>query len=149
MTDTVFDGIDYGPLYLLPGTWKGEKGMDVAPESDGSIEENPFNEEILFEAIGNATNAGKQNLAVVRYHQKVYRRSNNTQFHDQLGYWIWDAAANTVMQTISIPRAVTLVAGGSFDPATIKNDSALLVLKSKDGGDWGVAQLPYHAKQIA
>ena len=32
--------IDYGPLAGLIGTWKGDKGADIAPEPDGT-EESP------------------------------------------------------------------------------------------------------------
>ena len=28
--------IDYGPLIELIGIWKGDKGIDVAPELDGT-----------------------------------------------------------------------------------------------------------------
>ncbi|MGI9295747.1 MAG: heme-binding beta-barrel domain-containing protein [Pseudomonadales bacterium] len=143
MSNSVIDGIDYGPLALLLGTWKGDKGMDIAPEPDGTTEENPFYEEIVFEAAGDVDNADKQNLAAIRYHQQVYRQSNDKQFHDQVGYWLWDAAANIVMLTISIPRGVTLVAGGPFDPASIKDDSALLRVASEIEGDWGIAQSPF------
>ena len=30
--------IDYGPLAALIGTWEGDKGVDVAPEPDGTEE---------------------------------------------------------------------------------------------------------------
>ncbi|MBW2290584.1 MAG: hypothetical protein JRG90_22590, partial [Deltaproteobacteria bacterium] len=46
--------IDYGPLTGLIGNWKGDKGMDVAPEPDGS-EESPYWETIDFDAIGDVT----------------------------------------------------------------------------------------------
>ena len=143
MSNTIIDGVDFGPLALLPGLWKGEKGMDIAPESDGSAEENPFHEEILFEVVGDVTNAGKQTLAVIRYHQKVYRKSDNQQFHDQIGYWIWDGAEQTVMFTLTIPRAVALVAGGPFDLNSIKDRSAFISVESEEGSDWGVAQSPF------
>lgn len=143
MSSTVIEGIDYGPLALLIGNWKGDKGMDVAPEPDGSVEESPYHEQIVFEAAGDVSNAEKQTLAIVRYHQKVFRKSDDQQFHDQLGYWLWDASEQTLMFTLSIPRAVTLVAGGTFDPASIKGASALLRVESEEGGDWGVAQSPF------
>ena len=66
--ETVIEGINYGPLACLVGTWKGDKGLDVAPEPDGK-EENPYFETILFEAIGDVKNAGEQVLAALRYHQ--------------------------------------------------------------------------------
>lgn len=140
---TIIDGINYGPLALLVGKWAGDKGMDVAPESDGTVEENPFYEELVFDAAGNVTNADRQELAIIRYYQKVFRKSNQEQFHDQLGYWLWDAKAQTVMHTISIPRGVTLIAGGEFAFDSDELDSALLNVASEDGGDWGVAQSPF------
>jgi hypothetical protein len=32
MAGTTIDGVDYGPLFGLAGTWRGDKGMDVAPD---------------------------------------------------------------------------------------------------------------------
>lgn len=143
MIETIIDGVDFGPLAVLPGIWKGEKGMDIAPEEDGSKEENPFSEEIVFEIVGDVTNAGKQTLGVVRYHQKVYHNKDGQQFHDQVGYWVWDPAACTVMFTLTIPRAVSLVAGGDFDMGSINDDAVSITVESEEGGDWGVAQSPF------
>ena len=104
MTDTSTD-LNYGPLTALIGTWAGDKGMDIAPEPDGE-EHNPYHETILFEAIGDVTNAESQRLVALRYHQVVRRNSNNKVFHNETGYWIWDAERNLVMQTLTIPRGV-------------------------------------------
>ena len=67
--------------------------MDVAPEPDGT-EHNPFYEQLLFEPIGTVTNAEQQTLAALRYHQVVLRKSNDKVFHNETGYWLWDAASN-------------------------------------------------------
>jgi hypothetical protein len=32
---TTIEGINYGPLTALVGTWEGDKGVDRAPEPDG------------------------------------------------------------------------------------------------------------------
>ena len=53
--------IDFGPLTGLIGQWEGNKGMDVAPEPEGS-EENPFYETIIFSKVGRVQNAESQNL---------------------------------------------------------------------------------------
>ena len=63
--NNTFDEIDYGPLAALVGTWTGDKGTDIAPDADGP-EENPYYEIIVFEAIGDVTNAGEQTLAALR-----------------------------------------------------------------------------------
>jgi hypothetical protein len=140
MSETVIDGIDYGPLACLVGTWKGDSGMDVAPEPDDD-EHNPYYETISFEAAGDVTNAEEQTLSVVRYHQVVSRKSNDEVFHDQVGYWLWDPATDTVIQTLTIPRAVTLLAGGK---AARDGDETLLeVAASADSDEWSIAQAPF------
>ena len=63
---TIIDGINYGPLAALVGTWEGDKGIDRAPEPEGE-ERNPYYETIVFEAAGDVTNAEQQILSVVRY----------------------------------------------------------------------------------
>jgi len=125
----------------LVGLWKGERGIDVAPEPD-NIERNPFYEEILFEGIGDVTNAKKQVLTIVRYHQKVFRKSNDEQFHDQLGYLTWDAATGIITHSFIIPRGVAVVAGGQAE----QDDEGQVIIKmqAKDGDpDWGVSQSPF------
>lgn len=108
---SVIDGVNYGPLAGLVGRWFGDKGVDKVPEPDGE-ERNLYHELIEFSAIGDVTNAEKQTLAILRYHQIVSRKSNNEVFHDQVGYWTWDSADNTVVQSFIIPRGVAVVAEG-------------------------------------
>jgi len=140
MSGTVIDGVDYGPLACLIGTWKGDSGMDVAPEPDDT-EHNPYYETITFEAAGDVTNAEEQTLSVVRYHQEVSRKSNDKVFHDQVGYWLWNSATDAVIQTLTIPRAVSLLAGGS---ATAGDDRTVLNVRAKDGdAEWGIIQSPF------
>jgi hypothetical protein len=137
---TVIDGVDYGPLACLVGIWDGSDGMDVAPEPDDD-EHNPYYETISFEAAGDVTNAEQQTLAIVSYHQVVKRKSNDKVFHDQVGYWLWDAADGTIVQTLTIPRAVTLLAGGS---AQLEGDTTTLEVRSVDGDErWGIVQSPF------
>lgn len=133
--------INYGPLTGLIGKWQGDKGIDVAPEPDGT-ERSPFYETILFEAAGDVDNAETQVLTIVRYHQEVFRKSNDKQFHDQVGYFTWDEATGVITHSFVIPRGVGVVAGGKViseegSKITIKVDAA-------DGDpDWGVSQAPF------
>lgn len=138
MSDPVI--VDYGPLAPLIGTWYGDRGLDVAPEPDGR-EETPYFETLTFVPIGTVTNAEQQLLAGLRYHQSVSRRINNQVFHDQVGYWIWDAAAATVVQSLMIPRAVGLIARGRW--AGTSSPLVLEVECAGDGSDWGVVQSPF------
>ncbi len=72
--------IDYGPLTELIGVWKGHKGMDIAPESDGT-EENPYYETITFTEGGTVDNAESQTLSILFYRQIVKRKSNDEKEH--------------------------------------------------------------------
>lgn len=138
--DSIIEGIDYGPLACLVGEWKGDSGMDVAPEPDDD-EHNPYYETIVFTAAGDVTNAEEQTLAVVSYHQEVRRKSNGKVFHDQVGYWLWDAATGVIVQTLTIPRAVTLLAGGA---ARQEDETTVIEVKAVDGAeDWGIQQSPF------
>ncbi len=144
---TTIDGIDYGPLAALLGVWKGDKGVDRAPEPDGE-ERNPFYETITFEAAGDVTNAEQQVLAVVRYHQVVSRKSNDKVFHDQVGYWLWDASDNTIIETFTIPRGVAVVAGGSLAaPASLDQELVFDVSADASSPECGIVQAPFMFKQ--
>ena len=133
--------VNYGPLTDLIGEWKGDRGIDVAPEPDGT-ERSPYYETIAFEAAGDVDNAEKQFLAILRYHQKVYRKSNDVQFHDQVGYFTWDEATGVITHSFVIPRGVGVVAGGQV----ISEEGGTITIKvdAADGDDdWGISQAPF------
>ena len=140
---TIINGVDYGPLAALIGTWAGDKGVDNSPEPDGE-ERNLFYETILFEAIGDVDNADKQILAVLRYHQVVSRKTNHEVFHNETGYWIWDKADDTIMQSFSIPRGVAILAGGNCPAPADMNAELTLSVKAVAGDlTCGVLQSPF------
>lgn len=148
--NTVIDGVDYGPLALLVGNWRGEKGLDTAPEPDGK-EENPYYETLMFEAIGDVSNAESQTLAVLRYHQVVSRKSNDKVFHNETGYWMWDAKSDVVSHSLTIPRGVCVLAGGSAEIGA-DGQVTLRVRARSDDPDWGIIQAPFmrdNAKTLA
>ena len=128
---------NFGPLAALIGVWKSDKGSDVAPTPDNS-EHIPYHETLTIEAVGDVTNAKKQHLWVIRQHQVAQRKSDNEVFHDQIGYWTWDADQQEVTQSLTIPRAVCLLAGGT---ASQTNGTVKLNVSSKSGDQhWGIAQ---------
>ena len=140
------ESIDYGPLTGLIGVWKGDKGLDIAPEREGA-EDNPYYETIVFSPVGDVTNAEAQSLAVLHYRQIVQRKSNDEVFHDETGYWMWDAAAGVIMHSLTIPRAVSVLAGGTHDGAT--NDDGQIILEvgaALDNEDWQIIQSPFMRK---
>ena len=134
------DDINYGPLTQLIGTWQGDKGLDIAPEPDGT-EENPYYETITFEAIGDVENAETQTLAIVHYTQVVQRKSNDEVFHHQSGYFTWDTATDEITHSFSIPRGVALIATGK---ASINDDNICINLRSEASD---IAQAPFMQKE--
>ena len=143
---TTIDGINYGPLATLVGTWQGDKGVDIAPEPDGD-ERNPFYETIVFEAAGDVTNAEKQVLSIVRYHQVVTRESNDEVFHDQVGYWLWDPSDDTIVECFTIPRGVAVVAGGKAAQPAV-GDKVVLDVAAREGDqEFGISQAAFMFQQ--
>ncbi|MGR9072041.1 MAG: heme-binding beta-barrel domain-containing protein [Gammaproteobacteria bacterium] len=135
--------IDFGPLQALIGVWKGDKGMDVAPEPDGA-ESSPYYETIAFSPVGEVTNAETQVLSALHYRQIVRRRSNGEVFHDQTGYWMWDSATGTVMHSLMIPRGVGVLAGGLCDyPGVSEGGFVIDVSAAVDDENWNIIQSPF------
>jgi len=140
---TDISDVDFGPLAALVGVWKGDKGVDIAPEPDG-VETSPYYETITFMAVGDVDNAESQNLAAVHYRQIVQRKSNDEVFHDETGYWLWDARDKVVMQTLTIPRGVSVIAGGNHPGTTNADGSIVLdVAAAEDNPDWQIIQAPF------
>ena len=138
--------VDYGPLTGLIGTFKGDKGMDIAPDPDEEKEENPFYETIVFTASGDVTNAEEQTLAIVHYHLVVNRKTDDAVIHNQTGYWLWDKASGEVTQSIAIPRAVCLLASGKA--VTQANGDIVIDVKTDEtsvGG--GIVQASFMHKK--
>ncbi len=141
MSDT--GDINYGPLKGLIGIWKGDKGTDIAPEPDGT-ENNPYYETITFTAIGDVTNAESQVLAAIHYRQIVQRKSDDEVFHDETGYWMWDESAGTIMHSLTIPRAVSVIAGGSHNGDQNNGGSVVLEVSANiNDKDWQIIQSPF------
>lgn len=137
---TVIDGVDYGPLHQLVGTWRGEKGLDISPEPDGE-DKNAYYDEITFVPSGGAENAEEQNLVSVRYHQLVRKRSTGKIFHDQIGHWIYEPLTGLITHSLSIPRAVCLLAGGTLEQA---GTETVFRVEAKAGSeDFGIIQSPF------
>jgi len=135
--------LDFGPFKGLIGVWTGEEGVDVAPEPDGA-ENNPYFEAITYSALGGVTNAESQNLAAVHYRQIVKRKSDGEVFHDETGYWMWDAAAEIVMHSLVIPRAVCVLAGGKYTGEQDDDGRAIIEVAAKiDDARWKIIRSPF------
>ena len=141
--------VDYGPIKELIGTWTGDQGTDIAPDPEGE-ENNPYYETIVYEDIGDVSNADEQHLTAIYYRQIVRRKSNDDVFHNQTGYWIWDAQSKLVMHSFVIPRAVSVVAGGKYLGETDNEGRVILELTAKIGDpNWGIIQSPFMTKKAS
>jgi hypothetical protein len=116
--------------------------MDVAPDPEGS-EENPYFETIVFEGADDLSNAEEQDLAVLWYRQQVRRKSDGLVFHDQTGYWTWDSESNVVVQSLTIPRNVCVLAGGEHARPSDGEAVTLKVSARKGDVDWGIIESPF------
>jgi hypothetical protein len=99
-----------GPLRALAGLWHGD-GTDEHPVADGTEEER-YVERIELQPIDPQTN-GPQLLYGLRYHTRIVKPGEIEAFHDQVGYWLWEPATQTIVHTLGIPRAEVAMAGGS------------------------------------
>ncbi|BDD02246.1 FABP family protein (plasmid) [Persicobacter psychrovividus] len=134
--------IKINPLLGLIGTWQGDKGLDLAPKPVED-ERNPYYETLIIEPVDIAIeNAETQELTAVKYFQVVREKSNDKVSHNEVGYWIWDNNTDTIMCSLSIPRGLSLVAGGEFT-ANEAGDVSIEV-NAKDGdAEWGIVQSPF------
>ena len=113
-----------GPLAALAGVWTSANGADVHPVGAGSDisgpvldgdEHNSFVERYELHPTDRQTN-GPQLFYGLRYHTHLVKPGEVETFHDQVGYWLWEPAAHTVLHTLAIPRGQVLLAGGSAEP---------------------------------
>ncbi|MDR4494844.1 MAG: heme-binding beta-barrel domain-containing protein [Nitrospirales bacterium] len=103
-----------GPLASLAGTWEGNQGIDIAPAKAGAHETH-FRERLKFEPIGPVIN-GSQVLYGLRYFTMAWPLIQEHPFHEEVGYWLWDAERKQVMRCFMVPRGVLVNAGGTAEP---------------------------------
>ncbi len=99
-----------GPLTGMAGIWSGSRGLDVNPKADGP-ERQAFIEHVELQPIDAQTN-GPQLFYGRRYHTRIVKPDDVETFHSQVGYWLWEPATGTVIQTLSIPRGQAALAIG-------------------------------------
>ena len=115
-----------GPLRRLAGIWEGQRGVDINPKADGP-ETRQYYERIELQPIDPQAN-GPQLFYGLRYHLHVNTREEDIAFHDQVGYWLYEAATGLILQTLAIPRGQIAIAAGNAEP-----DAKKLVLKAERG----------------
>jgi hypothetical protein len=104
-------GPEWGPLARLAGIWEGEKGEDVAYANDkAEIGLTPYREHIDFKPFGPVEN-GSQVLYGLDYRMAAWRGEEDSPFHTEVGYWMWDARDSEIVRCFLIPRGSAIVAG--------------------------------------
>lgn len=128
-----------GPLARLAGVWesRGDSGADINPKADGP-ENRVYRERIEAHPIDPQTN-GPQLFYGLRYHVHINAPEEDTTFHDQTGYWLWEPATGLVLQTVAIPRGQVALASG-FAAA----DAKMLKLSAVRGKtDYGICSTTF------
>ena len=105
-----------GPLAPLIGIWEGGTGHDIAPDDNRGTENNHYRERMIFEPMGPVNNH-EQCLYGLKYSTMAWRLGEDAAFHEDMGYWLWDAQDKQVMKSFVIPRGIALIAGGTVEPS--------------------------------
>lgn len=126
-----------GPLAPLAGIWEGTRGLDVHPEAEGA-KKQAYLERYELHPIDPQTN-GPQLFYGLRYHVHILKPDAPETFHDQVGYWLWEPATGTVIQTLAIPRGQIAMAAGKAAP-----DAKSFELRCEFGSPhWGTCSNPF------
>jgi hypothetical protein len=126
-----------GPLRPMAGVWRGTKGVDVNPKADGP-ETQAYVDHYELQPIDPQTN-GPQLFYGLRYHQHIVKPGEVETYHDQIGYWLWEPATGTVIQTLAIPRGQIAMASGKAAP-----DARIFELDAKRGEThYGICSNPF------
>lgn len=99
-----------GPLSFLVGTWEGDQGIDISPSENGPVETH-YRECCQFDPIGPVVN-GPQILYGLKYTMTAWPLGEESPFHEEIGYWMWDKKYEQLMRCFMVPRVVTVNAGG-------------------------------------
>ena len=134
-----------GPLRGMAGIWQGQRGTDVKPKVEGARTQ-VYVERIELQPIDPVTN-GPQLLYGLRYHTHVVKPDQVKTYHEQVGYWLWEPATNTVTHTLTIPRGQMVMAGGKA-AADAKEFELVATLGSQHFGICSVPFLDYAFKTV-
>jgi len=139
--NSIINNVDYGPLAQLIGKWVGNKGQDNAPDANANPDVSAFTDEMTFTVSGPAENAEEQQLVSVKYHHVVRKLESGHIYHDQIGHWIYEKSTNTIMHSLTIPRAVCLLAGGEYQE---DDGKSIFNVEAKAGSEsYGIVQSPF------
>jgi hypothetical protein len=126
-----------GPLRRMAGIWEGAKGADVNPGPDGARRQ-AYIERIELQPIDPQTN-GPQLFYGLHYLIRVVKPNEPETYHHQVGYWLWEPATGTVIQTLAIPRAQVALAAGQ----TSADATRFELTASRGAPSYGICSTPF------
>ena len=98
----------WGPLAGLIGEWEGSEGLDVAfHNAKGALGETKYRERVTLDPFGPVDN-GSQRLYGLDYRMSAWRENEDSPFHTEIGYWLWDAELQHVMRCFMVPRGTAV-----------------------------------------
>ena len=81
---------------------------------------------------------GPQLLYGLRYHVHINTDEEDTTFHDQVGYWLWEPATGLIMQTLAIPRGQVALASGRA-----AEDGSIRIRAERGALNYGIASTDF------
>jgi len=126
-----------GPLRGMAGIWRGQRGVDLKPKAEGP-KKQAYVEQIELQPIDPQTN-GPQLLYGLRYRTHVVKPEQVKTYHEQVGYWLWEPATNTVIHTIAIPRGLVVMASGK----TTSRAKEFELFAAHDSVNFGIRSSPF------
>lgn len=126
-----------GPLRGMAGIWQGIRGLDVNQKAGGPVKQ-VYVEHIELQPIDPQTN-GPQLFYGLRYHSHVVKPGQVKTYHDQVGYWLWEPDANTVIHTLTIPRAQVVMAAGKASADAKEFE----LIATHDSENFGIRSAPF------
>lgn len=126
-----------GPLAPMAGVWQGTRGLDVKPKAEGP-KKQAYVENITLQPIDPQTN-GPQLFYGLRYHTHITKPDNVKTYHDQVGYWLWEPATQTIIHTLTIPRGQIVMAVGKAAP----DARTFELVATNDDVNFGIRSAPF------
>lgn len=126
-----------GPLRAMAGIWEGMRGLDIKPKADGARKQ-VFVERIELQPIDPVTN-GPQLFYGLRYQVHVTKPDQIKTYHEQVGYWLWEPATETIIQTLAIPRGQIAMAAG-MAPA---DATSFELVARRESDTYGIRSNPF------
>ena len=126
-----------GAAAAAGGHLEGSKSIDVNPKAEGPLRQ-PYVEQIELQPIDPQSN-GPQLFYGLRYHTHIVKPGEIETYHDQVGYWLWEPATETVVLSLAIPRAQVALAVGRRPPT--RQPSKLSAARGKT--DYGICSTSF------